>query len=308
MRKTYSIHITDMYDKDVFINVRIFYARCGYRFVGFNKKTSDLIIILRGTTQNLTGFTGAIHVYDYVKNFKSYREIIETELPNRYLITLETGLDFGFNKEVRAYLPVFPKFWLNLVPKNEERNMGLTHIGSYKGLNDSVEQGMIEFLKREEATVFGFNWLKAGIRTSGLSHYQSNRMFSKSLITVGLMYHYQRGKTLSSRAWHGPIHGCYLLSHESEEVKGLNAPGLVYTQSWEETLLRDTTSFDAKELSSLATKFWENHTAHLALELGMSMTRGSRILEWWLVVFELKFKHIKDSFRRRMFSVLRALK
>lgn len=308
MRKTYSVHLTDMYDKDVFINIRIFYARCGYRFVGFNKNNSDLIVILRGTRQNLMDYSGSIHVYDYVKNFREYGEFFNTNLPNRYLITLETGIDIRFGHEIRAYLPVFPKFWQNLVSVDSIRNQGITHIGSYKGLKDSVEQGMINFLKRKNVKVFGFNWSKVGIITSGLSHFKSNRMFSQSMITVGLMYPYQRGKTLSSRAWHGPIHGCYLLSHESEAVKSLNLPGLIYTKLWDETVLIDLSAFDAKKLRLLATEYWENHTDDLALKLGMSMMRRSRGLERWLVFYELKFKHLKGNFRSRFFAALRAFK
>lgn len=297
MRPSYSIHFEDMYDKDVYINIRVFYARCGFRYIGANRLDAKLIVVLRGTQSSLQLYRGLIHVYDYVKN-KSLDTSSLSSPHNRVKIISMTFENTTNDTHIFGYLPVIPEFWQRLVIGINNKSLGLTHIGSYKGLKDRVQDELVGIIKKRSVKVYGFNWSQAGILAEGISHLKANVRYKQSKGTLGLMYDYQRGKTLSSRAWHGPIHGCPLISHKSEKVIGFEEiPGLMFVDNFELDYDYIFTNVDTQLLKSEATKYWNDHNILLAEKLGLSLTKTSILTEFRLILYELlyrqKLKEIK---------------
>ncbi len=68
---------TDYLDKDVYLNIELFYTLAGYRvFVWSPSSPSpsqppDLIVMLRGDPgKTWVDYSGPVHVYDYVKELE----------------------------------------------------------------------------------------------------------------------------------------------------------------------------------------------------------------------------------------------
>lgn len=309
MRKSFSIHYKDMYDKDVFINTRIFYARCGFKFIGVNRMNADLIVVLRGSNLSFEYYSGQIHIYDYVKNDNDYHSILDMSDQKVKIVSLNFCDIITNHFQVAAYLPVIPDFWQKLVFLKKKKNLGITHIGSYKGLGDNIEKKLVDFIMKNSVKVYGYNWHKVGVLAKGISHFKANSTFNRSEFTLGIMYNYQRGKTLSSRAWHGPIHGCPLISHKSEAIHGLvNIPGLIYVDDLANIDAQNLVLKEPEELRREATMYWEKQNAQLAQDLGLTLNKGSALLELWMFSYELIYKHYLKKMREKMPSTIRQIK
>lgn len=297
-----------MYDKDVFINTRIFYKRAGYKYIGFNKLKADLIVVLRGDPQKIMHYNGTVHIYDYVKisivNWKDYFP----DATKIFLISLSQSKESLGVFNVFSYLPVIPEFW-HKIARNPKSRIPISHIGSYKPIqNDSITNFFVQLLVNKNVRVFGNNWHVVGIETHGVSHYEANLKFAMSDLTLGIMYPYQRGKTLSSRAWHGPIHGCMILSSEEERISGLTIPGNHYTinNNWEESIDYHLSNRCREQIRNEATEFWENETIKLASVLNLVLTTNSKYTELELIIIELILLPLKKRGKLLLYKFWKA--
>jgi len=298
-----------MYDKDVYINTRIFYKRAGYKYIGINKVNADLIVVLRGNPQNIMYYDGIVHIYDYVKNSTANWKYYFPDADKIFLISLSHYKESLGVLNVFSYLPVIPEFWQK-ISRNPQSRIPISHIGSYKEIkNDSITKSFVQVLVNKDVKVFGNNWHLVGIKTHGIAHYEANLKFATSDLTLGIMYPYQRGKTLSSRAWHGPIHGCMILSSEEDRVTGLTIPGNHYTMNnnWEESVDYCLSNKRREQIRNEATEFWEKETNKLANILNLDFTTNSRYTELELIIMELKLLPLMKKGKLLLYKCWKAL-
>lgn len=267
---TCSILSFDYQDFDVYLNTRLFYRLAGYRVDElFSYPSLDLLVILRGIPPCVTPeFRGVLHVYDYVRElsidyslfFPNASEIIHISLSSPSHLRSSDRFVYG-------YLPVLPAIWTRSRPSRTVDSTPV-HIANYKPMNeDSYQKQLIQLIQNRCINVYGAMWDRANISAKQLSYLSANSLLSKSSICFGLMYPYQRGKSLSGRMWQAPIQGCLVISEAHTNIFG--CPGIIEVPQFSSNLpLINPTPLS---LSHQASKFWFNKTMILADELKLSL-------------------------------------
>jgi len=143
------------------------------------------------------------------------------------------------------------------------------HISHFKPMaQDKYQQELLKLIKSGIVRVYGKKWDKVGIKAKPLSYWQVNKMFAASSTCYGLMYPYQRGKTLSGRMWQAPLHGCFVISEAGTNIAG--CPGVIEVSSFSAgnfTAL-DYSIEQCRSLAIDAARHWRTATQKLAEELG----------------------------------------
>jgi hypothetical protein len=274
----------DYLDYDVFLNVRTFYRLAGYEIsANDNLSVFQLVIVLRGLPPRVFNeYFGPIHYYDYVREH-SYD--IYKYFPNAsriYHVTIES---FDNNKSdykyIYGYLPVIPSIWQFSLP-SYRRNSTPIHISNYKPLeNDLYQAQLIDLIKLGKIKVYGAKWDRIKISTIPLSYLSSNLRLSRSVTCYGLMYPYQRGKSLSGRMWQAPIQGCLVISEDN--TNPFHCPGVIEVESFSNK--PEGIKVDANQVAYEASQFWLNKTICLAKDLDLA-------LEWRDLRFEIYYSRL----------------
>jgi len=263
----------DYLDLDVWLNIRCFYRAAGYR-VTTNRcpERADLIVILRGhPCEDAQRHEGPVHVFDYVKELKiDWREALPSA-SEITLISIEPPPCTAGVNWVCGYLPVYPSLWQKRLGAKSARPV---HISNFKPMGeDHYQKELLELVRHGVVRVFGGRWERVGIRARSLSHWQANRMLAASSQCYGLMYPYQRGRTLSGRMWQAPINGCYVISEAGTNI--LNCPGILEVECFDGRLPATVIAPDScLRLARQARAFWSEATAALADDLGLVIEPG----------------------------------
>jgi len=267
----------DYLDFDVYLNVHAFYRLAGYKVVNHSDLScSDLVVVLRGQPFDIySEYTGVVHVYDYVKEFSidyslyfpcaSLIFFISINPEPSYLAPESPKLAY-----VSGYLPVIPEIWCR--PGLRKTHAKPLHIANYKpNLDDSFQKQLIHLSRLKKITLFGSKWEKVGISTTPLSYMSANHLLARAEYCYGLMYPYQRGRSLSGRMWQAPINGCYVISEPGTNI--FHCPGVIEAHDYVDVIHRlpqDSTSVSAESVA-----FWINRTAKLASDLQLSLCMHS---------------------------------
>jgi hypothetical protein len=259
---------TDYLDKDVYLNIELFYTLAGYRVYVWSQasasasRTPDLIVMLRGDPGKAwADYRGPVHVYDYVKE-------LDVDWSDRFphasrleRISLEGG-------DVSGYLPVFPEIWRRSFSR---KNSLPVHLSNYKPMPaDTFQRDLVSLIQQGRVRVFGGRWQLIGLPSRSLSYWQANRLIAASSCCFGLMYPYQRGRSLSGRMWQAPINGCFVISEAGTNPYAL--PGLIEVESFGfQEADRQFSLEECRRLSVQASVFWQNHTTNLARQLDLSL-------------------------------------
>lgn len=280
-RKTCSVLSFDYLDYDVYLNIIAFYRGAGFHVTrNFDGSSSDLVVVLRGwPPQVYDQYTGALHVYDYVKELSiDYLTFFPQASHLFYIsITPNASLDFSSGSKytyINGYLPVIPEIWTSSSVKKTHTQP--LHIANYKPMpEDTYQEQLISLSKQKKLMIYGRKWHMVGITSSSLSYWAANRLLAGASHCYGLMYPYQRGQSLSGRMWQAPINGCVVLSELGTNI--FDCPGVVET---------DNFSLPAPELplpsfvSSRAISFWKKKSDLLAQDLGLSFLDAT---DRWIV-------------------------
>jgi hypothetical protein len=270
MKKTCSVLTCEYLDLDVYLNIRLFYESAGYR-VHKNRplRNADLLVVLRGD-KAITDkeYSGIVHAYDYVREYKiNWRErfpkaerifVISPTLPE-----CPNGITY-----VKGYLPVIPELWQRPFKEKDDRPV---HISHFKPMaEDKYQRELIGLIKSGAVRVYGAKWDKAGIKAKPLSYWQVWRKFCASSRCYGLMYPYQRGRTLSGRMWQAPLCGCFVISEAGTNV--MVCPGVIEVSSFSEDNIAaiDGSMEKCETLAAEAERYWTAATHKLAEELELS--------------------------------------
>ncbi len=259
---------TDYLDKDVYLNIRLFYALAGYRVFVWSpaspptSRLPDLLVMLRGDPGAAwVHYDGPVHVYDYVKELDIDWSDRFPQASRLRRISLEGG-------DVKGYLPVFPEIWRRAFSR---KNPKPVHLSNYKPMPaDAYQEDLVALIQQGRVRVFGGRWQRIGVPSRSLSYWQANRLIAASSCCFGLMYPYQRGRSLSGRMWQAPINGCYVISEAGTNPYGL--PGLVEVERFgPQEADRHYSLEEGRRLADQACAFWRNHTLDLARQLELPL-------------------------------------
>jgi hypothetical protein len=256
-------------DRDVYLNVRGFYAAAGFHLLE-RSPVPELLVVLRGDNGSAwSDFRGQIHVYDYVKEYR-------VDWPARYphaasiqLISLENPGPIAEDPRlrwVRGYLPVLPALWSRPAQRRRQRPV---HLSNYKRMaGDPFQEQLLGLIRAGLVEVFGGRWQLVGVSSTPLSYRQANRLIARSASCFGLMWPYQRGRTLSGRMWQAPLNGCFVFSEPGSDPLG--CPGVIRAERFDAaTAGRRFSPESCSALAVEADHFWRQHSAALAAELGL---------------------------------------
>jgi hypothetical protein len=263
----------DYLDYDVYLNIQVFYRLAGYKVVSHSDlSSSDLVVVLRGQPSEIfTDYAGIVHVYDYVKELSIDYAIYFPTASLIYFVSINqdpTSLstDSRTCVHVSGYLPVIPDIWTR--PSIRKTYAKPLHIGNYKPIQDDLFQKQLIHMSRlGEIKIFGSKWDKVGISACSLSYKTANHLLSKAEHCYGLMYPYQRGKSLSGRMWQAPINGCYVISEPGTNI--FHCPGVIEADDYVDIIKHLPQDFSHVSLQSVS--FWTNHTYKLACELDLTL-------------------------------------
>jgi hypothetical protein len=269
----------DYSDFDVLLNVRAFYRLSGFLIVSSSRLSDcDLLVVLRGIPPRVfCEYTGPIHFYDYVLEHKLN---LRDYFPNATfisIVSLSQRHAIADNcRAIYGYLPVIPSLWY--LPFCFLRRSSLPlHVSNYKPLaDDPFQLQIISLVKEGKIRLYGSKWDRIQIHARPLSYLSANIMLNKTLICFGLMYPYQRGKSLSGRMWQAPIQGCVVISEK--ETNPFLCPGVITVESFSE--LPFIQRHNPAALSREASEFWLEKTKQLANDLDL-------LLDWNLLTFEV---------------------
>jgi len=274
MKRICSVMTCEYLDLDVYMNIRLFYESAGYR-VYKNKllHNADLVVILRGDkTITDKEYTGVVHAYDYVREYKiNWRE----RFPRAAQIFVVSATPPDFQEGItyiKGYLPVVPELWQSPFKEKDGRPV---HISHFKPMGeDRYQEELLKLIKSGLVCVYGKKWDKAGIKARPLSYWQVWQMFMISSACYGLMYPYQRGKTLSGRMWQAPLCGCFVVSEAGTNIAG--CPGVIEADSFNNVNFKeiDLGPERCRALAADAARYWGEKTKKLAEELGISVKAG----------------------------------
>jgi hypothetical protein len=303
---------SDYLDKDVYLNIRAFYRAAGYRLIpptarlnSASDDQADLLVVLRGDNgSDLKDFHGPIHIYDYVKE---YAIDWERRYPSASHVTVVALASSSFHpaedshsasddssrvSRVDAYLPVIPALWMRSWSGKRQQPV---HISNFKRMgDDAYQRDLLALIRAGVVRAFGANWQLAGVRARPLSYRQANQLLAASACCFGLMWPYQRGRTLSGRMWQAPLNGCFVLSETGTDILG--CPGVIECEAFHAGAAALELSPQAcRDLADEASAFWESHSRSLAKALGfdpgLSLTpadlRPERAL---LLLWDLQFR------------------
>jgi hypothetical protein len=126
---------------------------------------------------------------------------------------------------------------------------------------------LISLIKRGKVRVFGSKWDRINISARPLSYLSANLILTTTSVCYGLMYPYQRGKSLSGRMWQAPIQGCVVISENDTNL--FECPGVYPVDSFFD--LSTVEILPAATLTQQASDFWIMKTKLLAKDLDLSI-------------------------------------
>lgn len=284
----------DYVDFDVFLNILLFYRLAGFKvFLNSDVSDPDVIVVLRREPlQIFTHYKGVVHIFDYVKESTANYADYFPSSSAIYLVSIAVPPNvpthpFDRYLHVSGYLPVFPDIWL--VRPIYKSISTPCHISNYKPMqDDSFQLQLIRLALSGHIKIFGAKWQSVSIPASPLSYLSANRLLSQSCHCFGLMYPYQRGRSLSGRMWQAPINGCYVFSEPGTNI--MNCPGVIETNDYTEIIKHLPKDFTL--ISSQAISFWSQQTMQLALDLNLTLHTRAYRLEVLCMQFLLLKQHI----------------
>lgn len=282
----------DYVDFDVFLNARIFYSLAGFQVVHENHISEcSLVVFFRGMPAKVySEYLGSLHFYDYVREYSIPIRDFFPKASSIAIISYENPSDCNFSYTyIYGYLPVIPRLWRFSLPFFGRSRIPI-HLSNYKPIqSDDYQISLIVKIRKGMIKVYGAKWERVEILTHPCSYLSANLRLSKALVCYGLMYPYQRGKSLSGRMWQAPIQGCIVISEKNTNFIG--SPGVIEVEDYENLPSIDFQCPDV--LAFQAAEFWLNQTNSLAKSLNLTLNYNNLPTEVRLARLLLLINHIE---------------
>lgn len=183
----------------------------------------------------------------------------------------------------------------------------LVHIGNlkpfYRDGSDSDATAFLSRLSQADVQVWGGGWGSGGeaISAHGRARMHTvSEIYAHSVISLGMMYPFQRGITISGRFWQAPLNGCLLLSESpppSDEIPGVAVVEYADGGQFETIIHRD---HDRVALQAEASQFWYEHfaSAKQAVAEALLDIENSGHRSTWRKVIALRSSQPRDELKR----------
>jgi hypothetical protein len=283
----------DGFDPDVLANLAAFYGGCGYSVrISRRPRDCELLVLQRGpySGQVFDERASACHIYDYAALGTSD---FHRAFPNigACVVIAPSGGASGIHappRQVGGIHPVVPALWrANSRSRPRRASYDYVHIGHRK-----PNPGGDSFLLQMDAVAaggrchfWGKGWPAPGRTVHGpASLHESQQIYRRSSFALGVMYPFQRGRTISGRMWQAPLNGCMLLSEAV--APGASFPGVERCTDFMSALDEPRRAPDAASLIEEACAFWGDATMRLAGALGLKYSApsvvaiGATYLKW----------------------------
>jgi hypothetical protein len=271
----------DGFDPDVLANLAAFYGGCGYTVrISRRPRDCELLILQRGPYSGEVFDTrsSACHIYDYAALGSSD---FHRAFPNiaECVVIAPWGAS-GIHappREVRGIHPVVPALWrASSRSRSSKASYDYVHIGHRK-----PNPGGDSFLLQMDAIAgggrchfWGRGWPASRLTVHGpASLHESQQIYRRSNFALGVMYPFQRGRTISGRMWQAPLNGCMLLSEAVPP--GASFPGVAWCSDFMSALDAPRQAPDTSSLIEEACVFWEDATVRLADALNLKYSTPS---------------------------------
>lgn len=270
----------DGFDFEILVNLVAFYTGCGFDVrVGRTVGPADLLVIQRGRCEPAAVFPHAYrecHIYDYVFDGTADARACFPNAKAAVVISPTGEMSGSMTSPgpvITAMPPVVTHLWRCDEPDGQ-RPTRLVHIGHRKptGSHDPWQVELEAIARAGGGEFFGSGWLDlADAPPSENLHgpiplHDVGPIYRQSQRALGIMYPYQRGKTISSRMWQAPLAGCLLLSEAA--VAGCPLPGVELVSSYWSAIDHEPAAILPHAIVRAATEFWDQQTKDLAATLG----------------------------------------
>lgn len=278
------------FDLDVLYNLTSFYRSLRLHvFFSRTPAPADVLAVVRPQPMALPSRNyGFVHVWDYVGDaaervigfVRSAGEncivLTSSEFRRRELVAAAPELD---GRVTVLLPPVDVDMWTTR--RAMPRRRPIVHIGHFKPYYADARSGdvyaerFLRLLCDEQAHVWGAGWRGAEARNwhGALNPFRVSRTYATAGVGLGMMYPFQRDRTLSGRFWHAPLNGCALLSEPS--VYSRVIPGVVETTYEAADVERVTSGLsDGDDIREKAVHFWRDAFHRAQDELSGRIRRG----------------------------------
>ncbi|HKE97201.1 MAG TPA: hypothetical protein VKB34_23020 [Povalibacter sp.] len=295
----------DGFDPDVLANLALFYAACGLTVTSSQTpQDCDVLVVQRGTWQGQQFDVHAreCHIYDYTWTGTAD---LHQAFPNIRSIVVISPSATASGKStppalIRSFHPVIPALWAN--PQvDTPRGYGFVHVGHRKpnSAGDAWLEQMDAVVREGSCDVWGNGW--DGIADATTSHgpatlHQCQAVYRQARCAFGIMYPFQRGRTISGRAWQAPLNGCVLYSEAI--IPDVALPGVERCDDFLGAPRQPATRHKPSDLAQEATQFWENVSWRLAAQLGLYYERPTAVMVRNVYAREVYLRHLNSRARQ----------
>jgi hypothetical protein len=298
----------DGFDPDVLANLLLFYGACGFE-VGISRAPvdCDLLVVQRGRYNNAVFdvHAGECHIYDYAAMGSSDFHLA---FPNvSTCVVIASGPRASGNTIpqhlVQSFHPVIPALWTADTVERSGRSYDFVHIGHRKpneASDGSLEQ-MDVVARSGRCHFWGLGWKDIVAPGSSTAHghaslHDCQRIYRRAKFAFGVMYPFQRQKTISGRMWQAPLNGCMVFSEAT--IPGVSLPGVQVCHDYLHATMHPHPLLDPLALVSEAVDYWSGVTGRLASNLGLNYKPPGR---WHITQVYLKWiylRHLKTQLER----------
>jgi hypothetical protein len=155
-----------------------------------------------------------------------------------------------------------------------QRESSPVHVGNFKKYEldrgDEILKSFLSFLLENKVQVWGAGWdqiLPPNQCMGPLPLKDLVKFYQKNKLALGIMYSWQRGKTVSGRFWQAPLSGCALLS-EAVPI-ALNIPG-VYQVNYQSLNIDIASLKNSSNIADEAYDYWMESNINLMKKLNLS--------------------------------------
>lgn len=320
-RPTVLVYGHDGLDPDVSVNLLQAYRASGYRpFLSRQLVPADAVCVERTPTDavDLSAY-GAVHVLDYAcqSNAEFLRGLqhhpeVAVFFPSAKRRDEQLELVPALERAARVLLPpVAVAAWV--ATPRPKRRLPLVHIGNfkpyYRDRSDPYASHMLALAETGAIHLWGQGWEgyapaamqhgKAALRSVGV-------IYADTQVALGMMYPYQRNRTISGRFWHAPLNGALLLSEAGS--LGLPIPGVVETADMptagelERLVSRHDSDAVAREAQTFWTSAWDTFRQAVVSPAVFRACRDRSLAKEWAYlrsVPEAIARHTAQALRQR---------
>ena len=296
----------DGFDPDVLANLIAFYYACGF-LVDISRAPADceLLVVQRGSYGGEVFATSAraCHIYDYVASGTSDYHTAFPNIPERIVISPAPKVSGASTPSncVLSCPPVVSRLWRN----NEDGVSAayeFVHIGHRKShpQPDPWLEQMDTVALSGNCHFWGNGWNQLGPIPQSAAHgaaslHNCQQIYRRATFALGVMYPYQRARTISGRMWQAPLNGCALFSEAV--LSNAHIPGVYETSDFGSLIGSPPEPPSRAALINDASAYWDTVTLKLAGNLGLKYSApgvSAAALTYFKWVY---LRHIKAHWR-----------